>query len=385
MNQTAVAVRACDGYIYDKVRCALREAIDAVGGFDFLRPGMKVALKVNLVSSMAAEKAATTHPVVIRALCDMLCERGATVVIGDSPGGLYTASYVGHVYSATGVRDCVRDGVTLNDNFSQKEANFPEGKQARHFTYTGYLDDADAMIDVCKLKTHGMMGYSGAVKNLFGTVPGTCKPEYHFRYPSYEAFADMLVDLNEYFRPVLSVCDAIVGMEGNGPTAGEPRNIGCLLVSRSSHALDLLATRLIGLGKDAVPTLKAAYDRGLIPATAEELSVDGNWQAFVIDDYKNIAVRHSLGFKGTSDSVIKNIFGSAVGAVLTAKPKLKTSLCVGCNMCGRVCPAGAIAMVKGKAHIDRKKCIRCFCCQEFCPKGAMKVHRTWVARLANHG
>ena len=379
-----VAIAPCASYAYGEVREALETALQATDALSFVKAGMRIALKVNLVSFLPPDKAATTHPTVVQVLCDLLTERGATVVIGDSPGGLYTAAFVGRVYSVTDMRTCVREGVSLNENFSQSEATFPEAKQARRFSYTGYLDHVDAIINVCKLKTHGMMGFSCAAKNMFGTVPGTMKPEYHFRYPTYEAFADMIVDLDEYFRPVLSVCDAVVGMEGNGPTAGEPRAIGCLLASASPHALDLVAADLIGLKKEAVPTLSAAYQRKLIPATAEEITVLGDRDAYRISDYKNIATLHSLGFKGTSDSVIKNMFGNIAKAALMTRPRVKRSLCVGCNVCGGICPAKAIVMKDGKAVIDRKACIRCFCCQEFCPKGAMKVHRTWIARLLTH-
>ena len=58
--------------------------------------------------------------------------------------------------------------------------------------------------------------------------------------------------------------------------------------------------------------------------------------------------------------------------------------CVGCGVCRDVCPAHAITIENGRAHIDRGRCIHCFCCQEFCPRGAMQVHRTVIARIAGH-
>lgn len=378
-----VSLRPCGDYEYDTVRAALTEAIDAVGGLAFVKPGMKIALKANLVSFAAPEKAVTTHPTVLAVLCDMITERGASVVIGDSPGGLYNAAFVGKVYRACGLLALEREGVTLNRDFSQKEASFPEAKEAKSFVYTAYLDECDAIVDVCKLKTHGMMGMSCASKNLFGAIPGTVKPEYHFRFPTYERFADMIVDLNDYFKPVLSVCDAVVGMEGNGPTAGKPRKIGALFVSTSTHKLDLLAAHLIGLAKEQVPTLLAAHRRGYIPDRAEQLTVDGDIAPLRISDFDNVATLHSLGFSGASGNVLGGIFGKVAATVLTARPKLKKKECVGCNLCGEICPARAIKIENGKAVIDRSLCIRCFCCQEFCPKGAMKVYRTPIARLLN--
>ncbi len=74
-------------------------------------------------------------------------------------------------------------GAELNRNFAQAQATYPQALAARTFQYTQYLAEADAIIDFCKLKSHGMMGMSAAAKNLFGAIPGTLKPEYHFRFP----------------------------------------------------------------------------------------------------------------------------------------------------------------------------------------------------------
>ena len=380
-----VAIVGCSDYDYEKVIAALREGIDAVGGLDEVKSGMRVVIKANLVASAAPESATTTHPAVLCALTQLLKEKGAEVVIGDSPGGLYNSVFLDKIYKHSGVIECKKYGAELNEDFSENKAVFEEARVAKTFTYTGYLDKADMIINACKLKTHGMMGLSCAAKNIFGAIPGTMKPEYHFRYPSYEAFADMLVDLNEYFKPHLSVCDAIVGMEGNGPTAGTPRQIGCLLVSKNPHKLDMIAADVIGLSADSVPTLAAAVNRGLTPAEISEISTYGDHKKFFVSDYDNIAVKRSLLFKGNSDNVLKNIFGEFAKIVLNSKPKLKKKLCIGCNKCGNICPAKAIVIKDKKAVIDTDKCIRCFCCQEFCPVGAMKVKRTWLARILEGG
>jgi ferredoxin len=191
----------------------------------------------------------------------------------------------------------------------------------------------------------------------------------------------MLIDLDEYFKPTVSICDAIVGMEGNGPTAGVPRQIGCIIASASPHLLDVVAAEVIGLDSASVPTLAAAVERGLAPTSSKDIDVYGKISDFCIKDYQNIAVKRSLQFKGNYDNVLKNMFGNFAGRVLDSKPKLKKSACIGCNKCGNICPAKAIIIENKKAVIDRKKCIKCFCCQEFCPTGAMKVKRTLLARI----
>ena len=175
-----LAIVACPDYQPDRCRAALESVIEKVDGLAWLRPGMRVGIKANLVSAMKPETAAATHPALLRALCDLIRERGGQPVVGDSPGGLYTAAYVGRVYRTSGMTAA---GLPLNEDFSTVEIEYPEARTAKTFTATGWLTKCDAVINFCKLKSHGMMGLSAAAKNLFGTIPGTMKPEYHFRYP----------------------------------------------------------------------------------------------------------------------------------------------------------------------------------------------------------
>ncbi len=373
-----VSIVRCADYGEETCERALREVLVPFGGLDWVRPGMRVVIKANLVSAMKPEKAATTHPALLAALTRMLRERGANVVIGDSPGGTFAAPHLNAVYRVCGLSEAEAAGAELNRDFSQKEADLPEAHTAKHITYTGYLDGADAIISFCKLKSHGMLSLSAATKNLFGAIPGIIKPEYHYRYPDPMDFADMLIDLNEFFRPKLYLVDAVQTMEGNGPTAGTPKYMGALLAGTNPHKIDLLCAKLIGLEAKNVPTLRAAQERGLTPASAEELEVSGDAEEFVCKDFVTVQKGTGTDFGAQKGKLL----GAAAKTVLRARPKLKRSRCVGCGVCRNTCPAHAIVIEKGKAKIDRRACIRCFCCQEFCPKGAMRVHRTWVARIA---
>lgn len=376
-----VSVVPCATYDLDECRRALRAVLAPLGGLSQIEPGMTVGLKANLVSFMKPEAAATTHPSVLIALTELLLERGARVIVGDSPGGLYTAAYVKNVYRATGMHEVEAAGAQLNMDFSHRSASFPEAAVARSFEYTSWLDACDAIVDVCKLKSHGMMGMSAAAKNMFGVVPGTMKPEYHYRFNDPRDFARMIVDLDEYFRPVLSIVDGVVGMEGNGPTAGEAVQLGLLLASGSPHEADLACARVIGLRREDVPTLEAAYERGLIPADVSGLDVRGDLEALRKPDFRHIETRNDLLFRSKLPGRAGELLGAFIRRCMCSEPRVDAAACVGCRKCADICPAKAIAMKDRIPRIDRGACIHCFCCQEFCPQGAMKVARPFVARL----
>ncbi|MBR6918464.1 MAG: DUF362 domain-containing protein [Clostridia bacterium] len=381
MIDCLVSAVKCGSYDADAVRDAMDRLLEPLGGLDFISPGMTVAIKANLVAAMKPERGTTTHPALVKELCRRIVELGATPVVGDSPGGPFTGIYLKGIYSSTGMGAVEEVGGKLNSNFDtcRCEDN-PDGAVMKNFTYSAWLRDADVIINFAKLKTHGMMGMSAAVKNLFGAIPGMIKPEYHYRFPNERDFANMLIDIDEFLKPALSIVDGVVGMEGNGPTMGEVKEIGVIAASRSPYALDAYCADVVGLTPDEVPTLRLSIERGLCKE-AGEVEVAGDGAGFKVGEFKKIDSTKNIefftgliGFKG-------EFFNRIAKAALCSKPRLRPSECIGCRKCEGICPAKAITMKKGKPSIDRGKCIRCFCCQEFCPKGALKVHRPLVARI----
>ena len=263
------------------------------------------------------------------------------------------------------------------------KGEMPDAAVMKTFQYTAWLDGCDAVIDFCKLKSHGMMGMSAAAKNMFGTIPGTMKPEYHFRFPNARDFADMIVDLAEYWKPRLSIVDAVVGMEGNGPTAGTPRAIGCLLAGESPHKVDLACASVLGIARSEIPTLEAARARGLIPDSVQDLEIAGDINAFLVPDFQKIETKNGILFQDNFHTPLGRFLSPFMMRHIASRPQVCSPECIGCQKCAQVCPAKAIGMRRGKPKIDRRLCIRCFCCQEFCPRGAMKVVRPPLARLLN--
>ncbi|MBQ6363196.1 MAG: DUF362 domain-containing protein [Lachnospiraceae bacterium] len=384
-----VSAAACSSYDEEEVRLSLRRLLDPIDALDFVREGMTVAVKVNLITMMAPEKAATTHPALVGELCRMLCARGAAVIIGDSPGGTFNEGHLRSVYRACGLEEMVQrlreEGlpVCLNDDFTSREAVFMEAASLKTFEYTAWLDRADAIIDFAKLKTHAMMAMTCSVKNLFGTIPGTGKPECHMRFPDTQSFADLMIDLNEFFTPVLNIVDGVDAMEGNGPTAGTVRHMGILLASRSPYNLDMACAGLIGLDRSSVPTLEQAYRRGLGPAGTADLTILGKnaCEKARVPDFQLVSKPRSITF--ASGGVGGALFGKAAEWIFSSRPQVHKGECIKCGKCAQVCPAKAIHM-EGIPVIDRSRCIHCFCCQEFCPQGAMRVHLNPVGKLIRH-
>ena len=94
MSYSPVSIQACANYEESTVRQSLGLVLRQMDALNFVRPGMTVAIKVNLVAAARPEEAATTHPALVRELCRLITEKGARPVVGDSPGGLFSSMYL---------------------------------------------------------------------------------------------------------------------------------------------------------------------------------------------------------------------------------------------------------------------------------------------------
>ena len=374
-------IAECPDYESKNVRAALKAALTGIGGLDWVRPGMRIGVKLNLCSARKPEQAATTHPVMAAELTRLLTERGASVVLGDSPGEPFTAAVMRLVYNQTGMRLCEEAGGKLNDDFSHHTVSFPEGKSVHEFEYCSWLSGCDAIINFSKLKSHGLMGMTAAVKNLYGVIPGTVKSEYHFLHTDPLDFANMLVDLNEYVRPVLCLCDAVEIMEGNGPTQGTPRHLGLILAGKDPYELDRLGAAILTLKEDEIPYMTAAKQRGLFSSEGPE-EYAAETQRYAVTGFTRSGSTSSWFVADPEDKPVRKVLKKALYVLMRSRPEPEDS-CTGCGHCVRGCPAKAIELKNGKARIDRRRCVRCFCCQEFCPTGAMKVKRSLAARIVS--
>ena len=381
MQTSKPAIVPCSSYDSDEVRRALTDCLGQAGGLDWVTPGMRIGIKLNLCAGFRPERAATTHPVMAAELTRLLRERGARVVLGDSPGEPFSPVVLSRIYHVTGMQLCEEAGGELNRDYSHRTVSFPEAVTAKSFELCTWLTRCDAVISFCKLKSHGLMGMTAAVKNIFGVVPGTVKSEYHFRWPDPMAFADLMVDLNEYVKPRLYLCDAVEIMEGNGPTQGTPRHMGAVLAGTDPYELDRLCAWLIGRSEKELLYLEAAKRRGLLSAGSAPENTEAA-AAFRLDDFRGSGATSSWFALDPEDGAGRRLIKNCLAVLMRSRPKLREG-CVGCGHCASLCPAGAITIRGGKAVIDRSKCVRCFCCQEFCPTGAMQVQRPLIARVVS--
>ncbi|RCW54180.1 DUF362 domain-containing protein [Halanaerobium sp. ST460_2HS_T2] len=375
---TIVAAKKCAGYQREELAAKLDLLLDELGGLaNFVKQGDRVVFKTNLLMGKSPEAAVTTNPEFIRVLAQKVKALGAKVVIADSPGGPFNEKLLKRAYQKSGLYQlAAEENLELNYNTDSRKHEYQAGKINKSFQLASYLENADLIINLPKLKTHGLTMYTGAVKNLFGCIPGILKAEYHLRMQAVEDFSRMLNDLAGLVNPALTIMDAVVGMEGDGPSNGRPKEFNYLLASTSPYYLDLAAVSLMGIDPvEKVPSVKAALDDQLIQKDNLELRGDPI-QAPAAVEIPKIEKENNL-----FDTKLPTFLSDILEKFLRPKPVFKEDKCVGCRTCAENCPPNAITMVDNFPEVELETCIRCFCCQELCSYDAVEIKYPLLARL----
>jgi len=364
MGKSRVAIVRCASYDLADVYSAVKKAVEISGAR--IPRNATVLLKPNVLSPKKPEFAVTTHPAIVDAVCKLLKEAKCRIIIGESDGvGMTEQGF--EVSGIKGVADKYKARIVIFEKDLKVRVHNGKNRVVKEIFLPKALMEADFIINLPKLKTHALTKYTGAIKNMFGTVPGATKSMYHKTAPTEEKFSEALVDIYTFSKPNLVIMDAIVGMEGMGPGNGTPKKTGLVLASADGVALDSVASSLIGLNPEDIFHIKYAFQRGISDrAAVETFGEEGRISEQGLREY---SVKYNK-----APAVNKNLMalGQRLFAVFSPRPVLTRNKCTGCMVCVKHCPVNAISFKK-YPQIDRKKCIKCFCCAELCAYGAMNV------------
>ncbi len=358
-----VVVKSAE-YRYETLRPLFFAMMDGLGGEE-IAAGTTVLIKPNLLTAAKPEEAVVTHPLIVRAAMEYVLDRRGRPLISDSPGMGSFARVLGEsgITRAMGGLDgeCRPFHRTVKTDVGEP------------FGMIDLAEDAltvDAIINLPKLKTHGQMGLSLGVKNLFGCVVGLRKIDWHLRAGvNRDLFGRLLVQIHERINPTFTVLDGILALEGEGPgKRGTPRHIGVLMGSRNAFAVKESVCRMIGLPPERLPVWRAARSMGL---AREAVEITGD-------------LPHVPRFRLPLETPL--VFGPAVlqGFIrrhLLARPVCDAPLCRGCTKCAEICPARAISFVAERPRFAYDACIRCYCCSEMCPHGALHAVEPVAGKL----
>ncbi len=331
----------------------------AFAAFPLEPAGKRVLVKPNILGGHPPEKAVTTHPTLVAAVVQYLEDSGATVVVGDNSGvhgygRSARAARVSGIKAAAGDRFVSLGGKPVRQTLSSPDIS--------HVMIAGDVLSADIVVNLPKLKTHGLTFYTGAVKNTFGYVVGGDKMRVHARAVTPRRFAEALVDIYAIRPPELNIMDAVDAMEGNGPSNGRPRRVGKVLAADNAVCLDATALRLVGKNPETIPHLKIAAQKGLGPIEAS--AIDVNTAIVPVNNF----VMPATFVPGLMGIVLNRFLSRWINCI----PEIDQTICKRCGLCAEHCPVGAMTMPdKAYPRADKDKCISCYCCQEMCPEDAV--------------
>lgn len=378
-NISTVSLVRCQNYDNSNIEAAVKKALELIGGIEsYVKPGDRVLLKINLLTGDVPEKAVTTHPAIVRAMIHQVKAAGGIPQVGDCSGYEGASNpkrYFAACRSSGIMQVCEEEEVELLHLSAESvDAKNASGRIFKSFILSKQVLHADVLISLPKLKTHGLTLFTGGVKNNFGCITGLNKAKIHLRAQDPETFSQMLVDLLGIVRPDLTVMDAVVGMEGNGPSNGSPKKVNAILASKDSVALDAVACKMVGIEPFMVPSTRLAHEQGIGIGDISHIDVLG-------EDLKDMRIEDFKLPSGTASFFRARGLMRFLRSMLLAKPSLVRENCKKCWICIEHCPSGALSKKRDYPSFNHKKCIRCYCCQELCPSNAIELKTPFLGRF----
>ena len=369
-EDTQVSIIHCKDY--SRSKSAISRSLELIGGLEsIVSPGDRVLLKVNLLAPRPPEDAVTTHPAVVAAVIDLVKEAGGIPIVGDSAGMTHLGA-TAEALDISGIQAVAAENGAEIANFDStgfEKVDVKNGKKLSSIYMAKPVLEADVVISMPKLKTHELTLFTGALKNMFGAVPSRIRKEAH-TLGSNELFSQALVDIYSVRPPDLAIMDGVIGMEGHGPSRGEPVDSGVIMAARNCVALDMVAARIMGFGPDEILTSKEAAKKGLGPPSLGEITLLGDPIEEVMMDFKR---------SGRGLSSLPNPIGKLLIRFHSMRPRIDNDKCQKCGACIKNCPTEAIQLPY-PLEIDTELCVLCFTCFELCPHNSIFIQRSWLAR-----
>ncbi len=333
--------------------------------------GKTVLLKPNMLGAYPSEMGITTNPIFVEAAIVLFKELGAKLWLGDSPNGIFP---IDEVWQKTGMHDLCKKYGVKEKPFEREGSINQQGIQIAKPAL-----DADILVNLPKLKTHGLTILTVACKNLYGCVPGLVKTTYHKKFLDHLNFAKQIVKIAELAKPSLHLVDGIVGMQGNGPSAGYPKKLNVILVGQNHHLIDEACCRLVGLDPTHLDTLIAAKEYNLWDEKNSAKIIGDTLEDCQPDSF----ILPKTYTKGWRDWFISKLVIDRIMSGVSIKPKILKNKCVKCGLCVKSCPVQAISQKNENTRpkIANKKCIECYCCHEICPSLAIDLNESILIKL----
>jgi uncharacterized protein (DUF362 family) len=385
VNRNQIALKKIEK---DDVKSALFSALELIKANELMvKDGMTVLLKPNLLSAKEPEKAATTHPKVVRAVIQWVKQfNPSKIYVCDSSGGGFKPKTTELALKASGLLAvCEEEGELVECvPFEATERviyKVENPLELEEFPSSHLLSDVDLIINLPKIKTHGQCTLTCCIKNMFGTILRTNKAKAHAQFPSLDRFTSALVDIYSVSNPQLTIIDGYLAMEGEGPGSGDPVKLDLILAGYDGIALDTSVCQITEIPVNDVKYLKFGEEKGLGTTDLSKIEFFGEKIENVKRKFKlpkHIGAISAKLPKAVADYVSKTIFKARIG--------FDSEKCILCGTCWENCPVNAItppeARKKGNIPIwDKKSCITCFCCHELCPEAAVTL-KVPVARNA---
>ncbi len=362
-----------ENYSQPEINEAVRRAFDHFGGINrFITKGDRVLLKVNLVSGHEVKRRVTTDPAIVRAVATLVLEAGGTPFIADSPG---IDSFKGAAEKA-GFMEIARElGIECIELTEPADLPAHDGADFRRIQVSRHVLEADKVINLPKLKTHGQMYLTMGVKNLFGCIPGRLKAGWHYNVGlNREKFASLLLDIYMGVKPFFTLLDGVIGMHGDGPASGTPYDFGIIGACVDALSMDFWLCRMLGGNLEDYPLYMAAKKRNIAQCELNPSDVEGDIEASHVFAGVDIPKTRTMRLLPRLPFVER---------LMTSRPVHIPELCIGCGRCAAVCAAGALRHENRHLYFDYGKCIRCYCCHEMCPVKAIKFQESKLVRLVN--